>query len=61
MTTNHPDRLDPVLIRPGRVDHNVERSASLAELQHWLEIDSTSTGCKMAIGPLKKGTGSVRM
>ncbi len=24
MTTNHPERLDPALIRPGRVDRNVE-------------------------------------
>lgn len=24
MTTNHPDRLDPALIRPGRVDRNIE-------------------------------------
>jgi len=24
MTTNHPDRLDPALIRPGRADHVVE-------------------------------------
>jgi len=31
LTTNHPERLDPALIRPGRVDRKVELSHSTPE------------------------------
>lgn len=31
MTTNHPERLDPALLRPGRVDRNVEVGLLQAE------------------------------
>jgi mitochondrial chaperone BCS1 len=48
MTTNHPEKLDPALIRPGRVDRRIEfrnaNQAIAAEMFLWFFRDRTELG-----------------
>merc|ERR1719498_409583 len=53
MTTNHPEKLDPALIRPGRVNFALElgcmKSQALMELvEHIMQEKLTSAQCSLA-------------
>jgi len=44
MTTNYPDRIDPALIRPGRIDFNIEmnkasRNCIKSIIEHYYDIE----------------------
>lgn len=38
MTTNHPEHLDPALIRPGRIDKKLLLSCVIAYLAVWVML-----------------------
>jgi chaperone BCS1 len=47
MTSNHPEKLDPALIRPGRINKklylgNIKASEALAMVRHWFGRDALS-------------------
>ena len=48
MTSNHPDRLDPALVRPGRVDRQIELGYAdrdqAARMFQWFFRDRTDCG-----------------
>jgi mitochondrial chaperone BCS1 len=61
MTTNHREKLDPALIRPGRIDHEVEfENATQKQAQELFErmYTTTAVSTKAKDVPNSNGTAT---